>query len=230
MKKQISVVLAVVLLVVGGSAIYLYVSNESSNERADTDITQPRSTKKTAKDSDVIATFSGGPVLGQTVTTEQDAQEDTQAVTEQKSVKLFMPDGWNVMSSTTSETSECDPTKPQTVAVYQKGDETITVYENATPAGCDNSTIGDVNLSFSYAENVSVKVDKSSGFAQCTKDQNSTCPKGDGKVTIFVTSEAPNPLNGNMYAFRIDDSKIDADFNAQVAGLVSHIDQITFGY
>lgn len=181
-------------------------------------------------------------VLAQTQTPNQSNQaQDTEepqvasATDEVKSLKIVFPKEWKKSEKSVSVAS-CDSTKKASTQTYTVGSKTIVMYENSTPAGCDNKTVGDTSGIFTYDEVGAVKVIKKDMYKQCTKQENPTCPKGDGKLTVFATSidekknEITNPFNKNTYAFRLEDTNIDPDFSKQVASLLGLIDQISFEY
>ncbi len=231
MQKQIYFFGGITFVLLVAVLVFVVMSKSDGSKLPQTSVSENQSQpKKKVSDSDIVAVFSETPVQSQITNAVPTDEADVAAASDTQQVKITLPDGWDIKSNDTKEKSDCDASKQQTVAVFENGDEKITAYENASPTGCDGKTIGDVNVTFEYQENGIIKVKRPSQFTQCIKEQNSTCPKGDGKVTVFVTSDTPNPLNGHTYAFRIDDTKLDADFDTQVTGLISHIDQITFSY
>ncbi len=148
---------------------------------------------------------------------------------------ISTPEEWEPID-TIDEVKSCDPSQQAEVKSYISGTKTITIYENSTPSGCDNKTIGDVNVSFVYSKKGEFIVQKKDSYEQCTKAQNPTCPKGDGKATVFITStntenkENKNPITDNTYAFRIEDTSIADDFSKQIGELISLIEKISFRY
>lgn len=179
-----------------------------------------------------IASLSGDQFVAGDNTTAQDSEQSaTPAATEEEAANIphsmNLPSGWT-LSNTDTGASPCDPTLDQTIETYVNGSETLTVYVNGSAAGCDNNTIGDVYFDYNYTpDNSGISVDTTPVPPFCTKDQNPTCPKGDGKVTVFVGNQSstdpnadePNPKTTKTYYFSIVDSALDADLDAQAASL-----------
>ncbi len=147
---------------------------------------------------------------------------------------MDLPSGWSKTSTKESQ-NPCDTSLTQTVTVYAKDKETITVYENGSPTGCDNNTIGDVFYGYDFStDGKSIAVDTAINPPFCTKDQNATCPKGDGKVTVFVgnvSSSDPGELvkssiTGKTYYFTIVDSGLESNLDAQGASLAQLVESI----
>ena len=149
-------------------------------------------------------------------------QPDTQSFSDAP-MTMNLPVGWTQTGQQTLA-NECEPDITDTVTTFQNGDETITVYENGSPVGCDNSVIGDVYYDFNFArDGGSITVDTSTSPAFCTPEDSPTCPKGDGKVTVFVgNAEVSTPADftrssktDKTYFFVIEDTGLEDDLLAQ---------------
>ena len=152
--------------------------------------------------------------------------ENTQTFSD-KPHSMELPAGWSLTGSDT-QTSACDPTLQQTVETYANGQETLTVYINGSPAGCDNAVVADVYYDFNFTtDNSGITIDTSTVPPFCTKEDNPACPKGDGKVTVFVGNQSStdpsaderNEKTNKTYYFKIEDTGLEADLNAQAVSL-----------
>ncbi|MCA9323885.1 hypothetical protein KC992_02165 [Candidatus Saccharibacteria bacterium] len=227
MKKEVTLAVALLLMItVGGVAVTLV--SGSHTERSKSSISRDSS----AASGGIVSQLNTPQAAQSTDTNQAVAGASTKEVTEepQKELKLNTPAGWQIKESKT-DVSTCDPSKTQTITTYKKGSQTLAVYENADPSGCDGGTIGDVSVDFAFTENsLGIKTTRQAAYAQCTKEQNATCPKGDGKVTLFISSKKQNknPLNDRTYAFKVEDTSIQPDFNAQVNALLDVVDTVAF--
>ncbi|MFT4532450.1 MAG: hypothetical protein ACI9T8_000473 [Candidatus Saccharimonadales bacterium] len=148
---------------------------------------------------------------------------------------IELPEGWD-LTETNSVQNPCNPTETKlwVTNVYEKDNEVLTIYENGHPNGCSNEKVADVYLDFDYTfDNKSLLID-TSAVTFCGSS-TPTCPKGDGRVSIFVgnkTSEDENYelnlANENTYFFSILDTQVDSDLDKQVRDLVVLLELIQF--
>jgi len=165
-------------------------------------------------------------------------QQVQSAVTEQPSVteslakipySMNIPSGWketayeervnNCTGSTGIESSQ---------RTYTKGSQTLRVFENESPLGCEGEAVADLYLDFDFsADETSINPNVDVDLSLCTKEQNPACPKGDGKISLVIGNEsAPNePIKNTIslsyYYFAIDDTNLEPDQRAQIKNLAA---------
>ena len=173
------------------------------------------------------APVSNNPPQQAPVQTDEVLGDQTSDELSDEAYEMLLPSGWEIIDTNEHE-NPCDPSIDEIVTTYKNGKETIEVFENGTPTGCDDNTIGDVFYEYNFSsDGSSITVDTAQQPKFCTKDQNPTCPKGDGKVTVFVgsyTDSQTGVLNksdvtGKTYFFRIIDSGLENDLDAQGVAL-----------
>lgn len=175
---------------------------------------------------------SSGDVAAATTENQSTVTEPRYAETE---LELQAPDEW-ALTDTQQAENGCDPTLPQVVSTYQKDAVTLVVYENARPGGCASEVLGDIMVGFAYvAEGLAIESIRADEYVQCTIEQNPTCPRGDGRVTLFIESlnaetqqPQPHPITSQAYAFSMVDTTIGPNLNDQVNQLLDVIDLFTF--
>lgn len=229
-------VLAITLAV--GVGAYSYITNDDSLANNPAGISNEEITDNSKVNrTGVVSVLQEIPVTtsNESETDNNGAPQVAGDTDEKTTLTISTPKEWKQITAA-EPVKSCDPSLQGAKQTYEIGTKTITIYENSSPAGCDNKTIGDVDVTFVYGENGVINLQKKDTYVQCTKEQNSTCPKGDGKVTVFFTSRTSdnkvnkNPLNYNSYAFSVVDSSIGANFNKQVGELVILIEKISFKY
>lgn len=146
---------------------------------------------------------------------------------------MDLPSGWGLTNSDTKN-DPCGGDSEWKTATYSNGAETIIVYENGNPNNCGGDKIADLYLDFDYVDSDStIMVNDNIDLALCTKEENPACPKGDGKVSIFIGNEISggytvNKVNGNTYFFSIEDTEVENDIQAQVRSLANLVEVIKF--
>lgn len=147
---------------------------------------------------------------------------------------LKLPAGWSQTNSVT-DVNPCDPSLEQVIETYTSAQEILTLYVNGSPTGCDNSTIGDVYYDYDFnADGSKITVNTANNPPFCTKETNQTCPKGDGKVTVFIgngSASDPNILEkstvtGKTYYFSVVDSNLETDLGNQAATLAELVEAL----
>lgn len=236
MKKETLVGLVLGLFIVCAVVLYIWYAYVSSGEAAkpkadDNSIAQQQ---KKMKDTNIIAVFSENPVPQ----TQQSSPAPSEEVASASviSAQVSMPKEWKLVSEENNK-STCDTSLASKIITYEKDTQSITIYENSNPSGCDGKKVGDVTVPFSFLEDGTISIQESESYIQCTKEQSKSCPKGDGKVTVFVMNRDPatkndvkNPINKATYAFKIDDTSISPDFSKQVNELVNIVKSVTLMY
>ena len=167
-------------------------------------------------------------------TQQEEVQPQTEPTLSDKPHVMGLPARWTQTNSVT-EANPCEPTLEQVTETYTNAQEVITLYVNGSPTGCDNAIVGDVYYDYDFsADGTSVTANTTNKPPFCTKETNPKCPKGDGKVTVFVgNGSASNPntleknsLTGKTYYFTIVDSGLDADLDTQGATLAQLVESI----
>lgn len=182
------------------------------------------------------------PVLGET--TEQESQvvstppvidgKPSVPSASNKPYDLKLPNGWSKTSKT--DVASCEAEGEAKIDTYVRGSQTIILYENGHPGGCDLKGLADVYLDYDFtesAEGISIDVSK---IAQCTKEQSPDCPKGDGIVSVYIGNKESNnakKLTKNAktqktYFFSITDTSVQPNFENQVKSLAALISEISF--
>ena len=147
--------------------------------------------------------------------------------------ELTLPDGWSEVGSDT-KSDPCGGQAEWLTATYKKGQETLIVYENGHPNGCDGEGIADMYLDFNYTSDGAALMVDTTIIEQCTKEENPLCPKGDGRVSVYIGNVneedgySVNSVNGRTYFFSLTDTGIDPDFTAQVKSLAAIVEGIQF--
>jgi hypothetical protein len=225
-----------ILLTVGIGGAYVWTN------RTSTDTIQDYSSDSSSSANDAVAVLGQTDTFSRQVTEpEPGAVEEPAAQTEPSTLPtqpytLLLPAGWAQTDSKT-ELSPCGDGKQWKTDTYVNGAETLTVYENGHPGGCDKAIVVDTYLDFNFnADNTGLAVDTSI-IKQCAKTENPACPVGDGVVDMLIGNASaadpsvaePNSKNKNTYFFRLVDTKIDQNqFDAQVKGLAALVEAIKF--
>ena len=220
-------VVSTVVLGLSVIALLAYISVSGRNETAN-NTTQTQELKVT-QDGGTVA------VLGQSQPRPETQGALPTATYSEEPYSFKLPAGWKQTNDNIQE-NPCGEGKEWKTSTYSNGPETVIVYENGTPGGCDESSKPDLYLDFDFINTDSaIKVNDEVDLTFCTKQQHPDCPKGDGKITLFVGNKKDdseihtiNKVNGNTYFFKIDDTKIDGDLAAQTKSLVKLIELIKF--
>ncbi len=186
--------------------------------------------------NELVAAVNGLPTpqtQGATTTQEQEPE-----IAPGPNYTLEFPDGW-IPEFNELKTNPCDPDSDEEwiTTTYKKGTQQITIYENALPNDCADNGVADVYLDFEYTSDLSgVVVPTGEGQISFCDLSTPGCPKGDGRVSVYIGNEDPeqpntyikNELNNNSYFFSILDTSVQSDLQAQVESLVEIVRDITF--
>ncbi len=228
------VIIAVVAAVIGG---YIFMQNSDETMSRQTD-------PQTNGQAGVIAMLgqqqaAQPQVQAESITPQPVETPETKPVENEPPVDetiepydLKLPEGWKKKDSKDVEKS-CVTGKDAIIDTYQKGAETIKVYENTRPGGCNGKTVADVDLAFTFNEDGEGLKVATGKIKQCSKDENELCPKGDGRVSVFISNLQEselisNPKTGNGYFIEIVDTEVDASLETQVKKLAKLVQDITF--
>lgn len=230
------VALAIVLLAIG--TIFFSINRNDTDNLKSSQIT-PSNVDANLPEDGIIASSllqgSENSVLG---TNNNQSQEEAETPASDSPGFTFQPPaGWTQKSIETVD-NPCEPesNKKWTTAVYVNDREQITIYENGNPNECSNGIVSDVYLDYDFTENEDSIVVYDENIVFCDLSTPG-CPKGDGKVSIFIANEIDEPgqnmfeansLNGNSYYFSILDTKVDPDLDNQVRTLVQLVELIEF--
>ena len=234
MTDKIKTVSVLVLVVLAPLAYVVY--NYLSVEPSKTTPSKPVSIVAAPANNQSIA------VLGQqntnnsaTNTPSSEAEEVSGDTSSKEPYKIELPAGWALVDTVTSP-NPCDEKIEQKIDTYKNDKETLLIYENGDPRGCDNSVLADTYIDFDFSDDgKSLRLNDLEKLAFCTKEENPACPKGDGIVSIFIGNEdtnqgryVKNKITGKTYYFSITDTKLDADLDTQVRSLASLVEAIKF--
>lgn len=217
-------------VLVGGTGYYIWQKSQNKNA----DLSPVDSSVK----SGIVAVL-GNSNKFESPSTQQNNQTNQQSESAQTPVQPYeiqLPAGWTKTDSV-SEDNKCNDGKVWITNTYTKETETLTIYENGHPGGCDKAIVVDTYLDFNFKPDSSGLVVDTTTIKQCSKADNPNCPIGDGVVDLLIgnvskdntdTAEK-NAKNGNTYYFRLVDTKIDKDdFENQIKGLASLVQAIIF--
>lgn len=220
------------MIILSGLAVIAYlVWSNQSNVAVNTKPEQSSEGGKVAQLGDTNQFVAGAST--ETPSQQTQIQETTTYSTEPFVMNL--PAGWTTNGAQDSQ-NPCDPDQTQIITTYTNGSKTIEVFQNGSPTGCDGSTIGDVYYEYEFTTNDSaLAIETGQSPVFCTKQDNPTCPKGDGKVTVFVGNKdavepnnfVKNSVTNNTYFFVMTDTSLSSDLNAQAATLASLAESIT---
>jgi hypothetical protein len=215
------------ILFIGGSTAVLYNFLNKSDSAT---TAQPATTKTPSSTTGIIAKFNQDGTLSTNNQSGETQEPQTQAAVSFSSLPytLPLPAGWAEIDSS-ANAIPCDGGEEVVTKTYKNGQETLIVYENSSPDGCAGTSIADVYLDYDFDTDGSKIIIDDSKISQCSKTDNSSCPKGDGKVSIFIGNEDPSGPNKQIkstitnksYFFSITDTKIDSDFTTQVKSLAN---------
>jgi hypothetical protein len=227
--NKIASITAGLVLIVGISATLLVRASPSNETR------QAAPTTTSATKPGVIAVLGNNnsfvsPDQANTTTPQVNgAQTTDEAVPEKYSAlpyELGLPDTWTV-----SAPVECAPDSLASATTYTNQSQTIVVYTNTRPENCGGAQSADTYLDYDFTDNDAAILVRTDAITQCSKTDNPTCPKGDGKVSVFIgnqsavdaTVDTKNKLTDKTYSISIVDTNISGDFKTQVTALASLI-------
>ena len=217
------------LLLIGGASAGLYYFLNKPESKT---TTNPNTSTNSLPSNGIIAQFNQNGTSNTNNQAEEAEEPQTQEAVSFSDLPytLPLPDGWSEIESDTAAKS-CTEGESVTTKTYKNGQETIVVYENGNPDGCTGTSVADVYLDYNFdTDNTKIIIDDSK-ITQCSKEDNPNCPKGDGKVSLFIGNEDPSDpsklskssITNKSYYFSITDTKIDSDFTTQVKSLASLI-------
>lgn len=229
--KQVAIVglFSIGILLAALALAYLFTTNESS-EQVSNEISSQGGVVASLDRNNTFA----DPRLQQQQNTPQVAAAQTPEP-RPKNIEIVLPPTWSITGSS-SEPNVCNPDTEATTSTYTSGSKTLVVIESTNTAVCEQQKIADAYLGYTFAnEGLSISIANKSA-AQCSKDQNPACPKGDGKVSITsssilaadTTKLEPNPINNKTYVFSVTDSTISGTFDQQIAELATLLEAVSF--
>lgn len=154
------------------------------------------------------------------------AQATTPATTkeEQLTYSFNLPAEWIA-----SEPQPCSGNTDAQSTTYTNQSRTVVIYENTRPTDCGGEQAADTYLDYDFSDDSASITVKTSVITQCNKQDEPACPKGDGKVSVFIGNESPtdkatdvaNTLTKKTYFLSMTDTIVSGTFASQVTELSS---------
>ena len=170
--------------------------------------------------------------------TQQSARQAPKTATQPKSsptystepFRLSLPAGWSPRTTT-----QCVSNQQAVATTYTNQSRTVIIYENTRPENCEGPLAADTYLNYDFTADGSSVAIATDSIVQCSKQDNPSCPKGDGQVSVFIgnasandpASDTKNSLTNKTYFYSIIDNKIISDFAAQVKELTTLLNSFT---
>jgi hypothetical protein len=242
-KKELLLAGLFILLAAIGTGGYFFWQQKDTNK----ELSFVTSSESTTETSDIVKNFSQAiqpqPVLGQATSEVEpptssspvaSSAEDLSSPVSEKPYNLQLTSGWKKKSK--SADKSCVAGSKAVVDTYTRDSQTIIVYENTHPGGCDLSGVADVYLDYDFTETGDGIVVDTSKIKQCSKEENRDCPKGDGRVSVYIGNKessdaknlAANKITKKTYFFSITDTAVQPDFEKQARSLSKLIEKISF--